>query len=295
MKINCVAIMVSLFVATFSVASIPKVTVSILPIHGLVEGLMKDVGKPELLLPPRVSPHHFNFKPSQANLIAKADLLIWVGPELETILEKPIENLAKKAVVITLVDLEGLTIYSQEHDHTDPHIWLDPDNAIVIVKAIAQQLIEMDPKHQTSYEKNRDQLLADLNTLKETLTVELKDISDQYFIVYHDAYKYFENAFGLQAAIPMTTHEEGGMQAQQRFKIEKMVKQKGITCVFSEPQQGTRTALALAKQLNLKLGELDPLGNGESADDENSYIVMMNNLSGSLLNCLGKGKQNEKS
>lgn len=275
---------------TIVFAAPPQVVVSIKPIHALVESLMEGVGEPLLLLPPNESPHHFNLLPSQAEDMSKADLFIWVGPELEKVLEKPIESLVKKGHTFTLLELTDINLMEYPNNSIDPHIWLDPENAKVIVSHITDKLIQLDPENKAQYGENRDILINDLDAMKETISKDLEEIRKEFFFVYHDAYRYFEDAFQLEKSIPLVTDEGGTIKASRRLELEKLAKEKKIKCIFTEPQHGTRTALALAKQMNLKLGELDPLGVNDPDEEENEYIYMMFKIASALKECLkGQG------
>lgn len=249
---------------------------------------MQDVAQPQLLLSPKESPHHFSLLPLQAEQMSQADLFIWVGPDLEHVLIKPIKSLVKTGEILTLVDLPDLTLIEQPNKVIDPHIWLDPNNIKIITEAIASKLISMDPQNKKKYEKNKERILEEIDELKTKIMEELKPIRGKDFIVYHDAFRYFQNAFHLGNSIPIMTEETGtgGVRPHQLKKIIKLKKEERLKCIFAEPQEGVQTSKTLAKQLNLKLSELDPLGVNDPEEGEQAYLSLMLNISSSLKECL---------
>ena len=196
-----------------------KVVTSIKPLHSLASYLMDGVGKPDLIVDGYASPHGFSMKPSHAKMLQDADLIFWVGEDLENFLEKPLNSIAKKAEKIELMDIKGLNVLSfrernifDEHDdhddhegHTkkkkddhddhddheghghgeyDPHIWLDPINAKVILKEMTEHLIENDSKNASTYKSNLDKALKDIDKLTMDVMTELNQSVAS--IVFHD-------------------------------------------------------------------------------------------------------------
>ena len=167
-----ITIFLLLFTANSSANADIKVVASIKPIHSLASYLMDGVGKPDLIVDGYASPHGFAMKPSHAKMLQNADLIFWVGEDLENFLEKPLKSIAKKAEKIELIEIKGLTklefrernIFEGHDDHGhkedkhddhqghahgehDPHIWLDPMNAKVILNEMVEHLIENDAKN----------------------------------------------------------------------------------------------------------------------------------------------------
>jgi zinc transport system substrate-binding protein len=158
-------------------AEVPRVVVSIKPVHSLVAAVMAGVGEPALLVDGAQSPHTYSLRPSDARGLAEADVVFWIGPPLETFLERPLSTLAEAARVVALVGTPGLTLHGSgdrghpdhghpgDHDHPDPghedpghedpghgghagmdaHVWLDVANARAMVGAIADALAATDP------------------------------------------------------------------------------------------------------------------------------------------------------
>lgn len=290
--------------------NLPQVVVTIKPIHALVMGVMAEVSEPYLLLQGGESPHTYSMKPSQIKQLNEADLIIWVGPELEAFLEKTIVQSSKQNQVLTLL-AEGknpfsantLKLYtiresqewasheheSRDHEHDfsgiDPHIWLDPQNAINIVKMIAVRLGELDAAHAALYQSNASGLIARLKQLDQTLNTQLLPIKAQPFIVFHDAYQYLEKRYSLNAIGAVSVSPEHLLSAKQLHHLHHLIEEKQVRCLFAEPQFPPTLVDTLIAETKIKSSVLDPLGS-ELTGGADNYFMLLNNLAQSLTACL---------
>ncbi len=274
-----------------------KVVASIKPIHSLVSYVMDGVGKPDVIVDGYNSPHGFSLKPSHAKMIEKADLIIWVGEDLETFLEKPLNTIAKKALNIEIMDLNGIkklkfrekNIFEGHDDHGhkekkhddhghghkekkhddhgheghahgehDPHVWLDPMNAKVIVKEIEKQLVKLDPENSSKYKANSQKAQSELDNLTSNIKKDLK--GNLRFVVFHDAYQYFENRFGIKVLGALTVNPDVLPGAEQLSEIREVIEHEKVNCLFSEPQFNPAIIKSISKDTKIKTGILDPLG-----------------------------------
>jgi len=297
-----------------------KVVTSIKPIHSLVSYVMEGVGKPDVIVDGYNSPHNFSLKPSHAKMLENADLVIWVGEDLETFLEKPLGTIAKKANNIEVMDLKGIrkldfrekNIFEEhdkhkehghddhkdehkEHGHNDhkehdahahgehdPHLWLDPMNAKIIVKEITKQLAQLDSKNSSVYESNSKKALADIDKLTKNIKKDLN--KNSRFVVFHDAYQYFENRFGIQVIGSLTVNPDVMPGAGQLSEIREAIEHEKVNCLFSEPQFNPSIIKSIAKDTNVKIGILDPLGS-KLDKGKNLYFDLLNNMASSFKGC----------
>ena len=235
-----------------------KVVTSIKPIHSLASYLMDGVGKPDLIVDGYASPHGFALKPSHAKMLQNADLIFCVGEDLESFLEKPLKSIAKKAEKIELMEIKGLNklefrernIFEghddhghdehkedehKEHGHKedkhddhqghahgehDPHIWLDPMNAKVILSEMAEHLIENDQKNEAKYKENLKKAHKDLDKLTKKVKSELN--KNFKSIVFHDAYQYFEKRFDINILGAFTVNPDVMPGAEQLAEIREI-------------------------------------------------------------------------
>lgn len=281
----------------------PQVVVSIKPIHALVAGVMQGVAEPTLLIKGGGSPHGYVLRPSEARALANADLIVWVGHSLEGFLEKPLENLARKARALELItalkndllpirktgSFDAHNHNSGHHDHADaevnPHLWLSPRVAKKIVAQTASELTNLDPLHKSQYQENATRLAQRLNRLDQQLAEKLAPVKDIPYIVFHDAYQYFEHSYGLNAVGALTIDPERKPGAKRIREIRDKIKNSGAKCLFSEPQFEPRLIATITEGTNTRTGILDPLG-ADLPSGEESYFQLLNNLVDNLINGL---------
>ena len=320
-----------------------KVVTSIKPIHSLASYLMDGIGKPDLIVDGYASPHGFSMKPSHAKMLQNADLIFWVGEDLENFLEKPLESIAKKAEKIELIGIKGLSVLKfrernifDEHDghddhddhdghakkkkdghddhddhdghakkkkdghddhddhdghddheghahgEFDPHIWLDPINAKVILNEMVEHLIENDPKNEAKYKSNLDKALKDIDKLTIDVMTELNNSVSS--IVFHDAYQYFEKRFNVNILGAFTVNTDVMPGAEQLAEIREIIEHDKVSCVFSEPQFNPDIIKAVAKDMNIKTGVVDPLG-ATLNPGKDLYFKLIRNMSSSFKGC----------
>ena len=306
-----------------------KVVTSIKPIHSLASYLMDGIGKPDLIVDGYASPHGFSMKPSHAKMLQNADLIFWVGEDLESFLEKPLSSIAKKAEKIELMEIKGLNVLKfrernifDEHDHDDhgkkeddhddhdhddhgkneehddhddhdgheghahgeydPHIWLDPINAKVILNEMVEHLIENDPKNEAKYKSNLDKALKDIDKLTIDVMTELSNSVSS--IVFHDAYQYFEKRFNVNILGAFTVNTDVMPGAEQLAEIREIIEHDKVACVFSEPQFNPDIIKAVAKDMNIKTGVVDPLG-ATLNQGKDLYFDLIRNMSSSFKGC----------
>jgi zinc transport system substrate-binding protein len=295
-------------------AQSPRVVVSIAPVHALVAGVMEGVGKPELLVPGGASPHVYSLKPSQARALSKARMVIRVSSQLETFLERAIGTLAVKATVVTLTRVKGMTLYEprhgglweqhnengdgaknhedhaheqHEHEGRDPHIWLDPNNAKRIVDAVAMTLQKTYPEHAEIFTANAEKIATKLDELDHDLSVATKPLRGKPYIVFHDAYRYFEERYKLTPAGAITISPDRPAGARRLSEIHARIKSQAVTCVFVEPQFQPKLVQTLISGTGVRTGTLDTIGAGLKPAPE-LYFKLMNNLASSMAACLNE-------
>jgi zinc transport system substrate-binding protein len=171
------------------------------------------------------------------------------------------------------------------HDGIDPHIWLDPVNAIAMVREIARVLSTDDPANAERYAANAAATIADLEKLVDEVSTQLAPLHDTKYVVFHDAYRYFEERFGLHAAGSITISPEITPGAERIHEIRDRVKQLGATCVFAEPQFEPRLISVVLEDSDAKAGTIDPLG-ADLADGPGLYFNLIRNMASSMRDCL---------
>ncbi|OHV76663.1 zinc ABC transporter substrate-binding protein ZnuA [Rhizobium sp. LCM 4573] len=316
------------FLAANAAAAAPDVVVSIKPIHSLVASIMQGVGEPKLIVDGAASPHTFTLKPSNARDLEKAGVIFWVGPGMEAFLEKPLEALGSKATVVELEDAPGLEKLpfreggafeahdhgdghghehgEHEHEHAedegheghgheghdhgafDTHLWLDPMNAKAIAAEIEKTLVSADPENAATYQANAAALLQKIDALDTELKATVEPVKDKPFIVFHDAYQYFEHRYGVTVAGSITVSPETMPGADRISQIHKKVTELGATCVFAEPQFEPKLVAVVTEGTPAKSGTLDPEAATLTAGPD-LYFDLMRGIATSMKTCLSQG------
>lgn len=276
-----------------------KVIASIMPVHGIVSVVMGDLGQPELLLSGQLSEHAASFTPSQIVSLGKADLVFMVGGGLERKLGqlsgseavngKVFVELAMAPGIKTHAIREGGGWEKEDHEDeglpVDSHVWLNPDNAGAMADAAAAALSETDPANAAIYAANATVFAASLDALSGEIEAKLADVKDKPYIVFHDAYQYFEKRFGLNAVGSIADFSAAAPSAQRLREIRGKIKETGAVCAFREPQFDAKFVATTIEGSTARSGILDPLG----ADLElgpGAYPQLLRNLAQSLVSCL---------
>lgn len=298
----------------------PDIVVSIKPIHSLVSSIMQGIGEPALIVEGAASPHTFTMKPSSARAVQGADIVFWMGPGMEAFLEKPLEALASDATVVRLDDIDGLEklpfreggafeahdhgddhTHAHSHDHGDhahendehdhhhgefdTHLWLDPANAKAMAAAIEKSLAAADPDNASTYAANLDALNGKIDTLDKEIAETIAPVKDRPFIVFHDAYQYFERHYGVRVVGSITVSPEVMPGAERVTEIHDKVKELGATCVFAEPQFEPKLIRVVTEGTHAKSGTLDPEG-ASLTEGPDLYFDLMRSIGSNLRECL---------
>jgi zinc transport system substrate-binding protein len=281
-----------------------NIVVTIKPLYSLVAHLTEGITQPVLLLKNLSNPHHYNVRPSERRLLAKANIIIWLGPELEPQLNKMIQqhdnDTADQPMVISAKQAKNLTLlnrrsrHSHEENHfesagnkhlttLDPHIWLSAHNAEQISQYISERLIAQDPKNTRRYQSNLRLLLNKIEQTKKAVKTTIND-NKQPFIALHDAFQYFEHEYGLNYIDSISNDLETGTSLKHMQQIKDQINKKQILCLVYQPPRSSIID-TITKQTTIKATELDPLGRHIS-NDMNAWFEIMQNMSINFSSCL---------
>ncbi|QNH80319.1 zinc ABC transporter substrate-binding protein [Pseudomonas protegens] len=297
-----------LFVAfTFSLFAIGsaqaevRVLTSIKPLQLIAAAVQDGVAVPEVLLPPGASPHNYALRPSDVRKVQSVDLLYWIGPDMEGFLPRVLKGRSLPSVAVQ--DLPGMKLRhfaedshsngedADEHDHDhrpgtlDAHLWLSPVNARVIAARMTADLSAADPGNAARYQSNLKAFNERLDALDARLKTRLAGIAGKPYFVFHEAFDYFEDAYGLKHTGVFSVAAEVQPGAQHVAAMRARLQQVGKTCVFSEPPLRPRLAETLVAGLPVKLAELDALG-GYTPATAQGYEQVLEKLGNDLAGCL---------
>src|SRR6056297_3624267 len=307
-----------------AMAEVPRVATDIAPVHSLVSQVMGDLGTPDLIVTPGASPHEYSLRPSNAAALESADLVFWVGEALTPWLADAATTLAGNADVTELIELGGvLRLETREdavfephrheddddHDHAedhghdhgddhasaeshghehggvDSHAWLAPANAAVWLEAVAETLAGADPANAATYRSNAAEANERLAALTEEIDAILAPVRGQSFIVFHDAYQYFETAFDIPAAGAISLSDASDPSPARVAEIQMRIADEGIVCVLSEPQFSPGLVATVMDGAEAQTAVLDPLGT-DLEPGPDLYPQLLRNLATALASCV---------
>ena len=296
------------------------VTTDIPITHSLVTRVMAGVGMPDLIVDRGASPHEYSLRPSNAASLEASDLVFWISNTLTPWLDGPLDTLANDAKVIELMDAKGVTVlafregatfetHSHEHGHdederdehkhdedghdedehatvnVDPHGWLDPYNGKIWLDVIATALSKIDPTNSDIYFANATQGKADIDAAISEIDTTLAEFRGTDFIVYHDAYQYFEKRFDVLAAGSISLGDVSDPSPARIVEIREKVEKLGITCVFSEPQFNPELVRTVADGTSVTTREIDPLGTTFTLGPD-FYLDVLRSIAQTMASCM---------
>ncbi|MGF6694257.1 zinc ABC transporter substrate-binding protein ZnuA [Pseudomonas sp. D(2018)] len=292
-----------------------RVLTSIKPLQLIAAAVQDGVGTPEVLLPPGASPHHFTLRPSDIRRVREADLLYWIGPDLESFLPRVLEGRSDPSLAVQNIDGLHLRHFGEEHRHEDghaeeheddestdgeaegehddlhrpgaldAHLWLDPGNARLIAARMASDLAAADPENAARYQANHKAFDQRLSAVDAKLKARLKPLSGKPFFVFHEAFDYFEEAYGLKHAGVFAVSADVQPGARKVANMRERLESAGPSCVFSEPPMQPRLAQTLSEGLPVRMALLDALGFDLKVEAD-GYERLLMSLGNDLANCL---------
>lgn len=266
----------------------PLVLSSIKPLTLIAQEIVGNCATVDTLLPDSASPHNYPLRVSDHIRLQKADIVLWVGPELESFLQKPIASLPPTRRV-TAYELSGLywppeeihTENDEHHHERDPHLWLDPRNAVIIAQVLSEKLTKIDAANKQTYVTNLQNFIVKMKSLDIALTAQLKPFARRGFAVYHEGYRHFVSHYHLYQLNYVTFTPEQKPGAKHLHQLKKILNKEGH-CLFLEPYYDQQSMRDLAEELNLQLGTLDALG----SQNVTTYQQLLERMAEAFSHCL---------
>jgi len=291
-------------------ATVPKVVTDIPITHSLLTQVMAGIGIPDLIVDRGASPHEYSLRPSNAASLEAADLVFWISNGLTPWLDDALNTLARNAKVIELMDAKGATVlpfregatfetHSHRHKHdedghdedehatvnVDPHGWLDPYNGKIWLDVIATELSKIDPDNADIYFGNVTQGKTDIDAVISEIEATLAPFRGTDFIVYHDAYQYFEKRFDVLAAGSISLGDVSDPSPARIAEIHQTIEEMDMTCVFSEPQFNPELVATVVDGTKARARVIDPLGTRLTLGAD-FYLNLLRNIAQTMASCL---------
>lgn len=310
---------VATLLGSSAIADVPNVSVDIAPLHSLVASVMNGVGVPSLIIPPGSSPHDHQLRPSEAKAMQDANIVFWMGEELTPWMENAVKTLSRNASVTTFLENDKTSLLEfregalfEAHDHEDeqhddqhddehdehddeeheeqghgshdPHAWLSPNNAKAWLDVVAAQLSSYDPENAGVYFTNAASAKSEIEMMIAEINLALVPIRGGKFIVFHDAYQYFENDFDFQASGAISIGDASDPSPARIAKIQKRIRDEEINCVLAEPQFKANLVQTVMEGSQANTNVIDPLGAGLKPGIL-LYNKLIKNMAQSLADC----------
>lgn len=280
------------------------VVTTIKPLHSLVSGVIGDTGKNDLLIMGNSSPHGFHLKPSQMKLLSEAKIVFFIGDNFEVFLKNAFNAIPSRVIKSPVAEKARLRILPfregglweedqhDGHDHSahegvnsgDMHVWLNPLNAVKMIKAITRELSNIYPKNRNIYKANARDYIEKIMLLDTDISESLTNFRDRPFIVFHDGYQYFEKKYNLNG-IGSIMFDPTEFSSPKRLKeIQNKLKETSAACIFYEPQFSDRLVKTVIEGTSTKTALIDPLG-ASLKDGQDLYFKLLQNMSDSFKKC----------
>ena len=298
----------------------PHVLVSIKPLQLIAAAITDNITTPELLLPPGSSPHSYSLRPSDVRKLAAADLVFWIGPDMESFLPKVLKRHVDEGKAIALMNSQGIKLselltteggeehnhdhnhghnhnhghdrgHAHEHGTHDPHIWLDPNNVIVMAQVMMQKLSSLDSSNRDKYESNYKKFVTQMKVTDRDNKELLRGVGEQGFFVFHDAWGYLTRHYNLSVADVFTISPTQAPGARHMASLRRQLKEQSHqSCVFREPQFQPGYLDVLIDDLQIKVDVLDPLS-ADIAVTPDGYSRYLNGIASTIHRCLSSAKK----
>ncbi|BBL30396.1 zinc ABC transporter substrate-binding protein ZnuA [Pantoea ananatis] len=296
------------FATSVALPAHADIVASIKPVGFIASAIADGVTPVEVLLPDGASEHDYALRPSDVKRLQNADLVVWVGPEMEAFMTKSAASLPEKKnlEIVQISGVKPLLLRGGEdddhHDHDDAehdhdeahhhhhgefnmHLWMSPEIAKKTAVAIHGKLLELMPQDKAKLDANLQHFEAELADTDKRIISQLAPVKDKGYFVFHDAYTYFEKHYGLSPTGHFTVNPEIQPGAQRLHQIRTQLVEKKAVCVFAEPQFRPAVIDAVARGTQVRKGTLDPLGTDISLGKD-SYVKFLSQLSSQYETCL---------
>lgn len=292
-----------------------NVVTSIKPLAFIASSIADGVTETEIVVPPGASPHDYSLKPGDVQKVKSAELLLWIGEDIDGFLEKTVDSVESKKV-ITIAEFAEIKPFlgkaehhhhhddhdhghkhdhdhkhAHEHEHNELsinwHLWYSPEISKVVAQKLADRLSEQYPDKKELIAQNLANFDRTLTVQSDKIKNQLAKFSNKGFYVFHDAYGYFNDAYGLKQTGYFTINPLVAPGAKTLATIKEEIAEHKVSCLFAEPQFTPKVIETLSKGTGVHVGRLDPMGD-KVALGKNAYADFLQFTADSYAECLSK-------
>ena len=299
---------------TFAGAANAEILASVRPLGFIASSIADGVTQTQILVPPSASPHDYNLKLSDIQKVKSADLVLWIGEDVDSFLTKSVSQLEGKNVltISELNELAPLLSKAAHHHHDESehhhhhehgidahghhheeqndleinwHVWYSPEISRIVAQKVADKLIVQFPNKQERIVRNLAEFNRTLSLQSDKIKAQLAPFNDKGFFVFHDAYGYFNDAYGLNQTGYFTINPLVAPGAKTLAHIKEEITEHRVRCLFTEPQFTPKVVESLSKNADVNVGRLDPMGEAVELGP-NSYANFLQFTADSYAECL---------
>ena len=260
-----------------------NITTSIRPLQLLAQAIIEDRGTVRTLIDAQDSAHDFTLTPSDRLNFETADLLLWISPAFEVQLADLFESKGKP--VITAANLTGVSVISLSANELDPHLWLSSSNALAIAAGLTQELQQLDLENHADYQKAYTRFESNLNSTRTAIEDLLSDLVTLDYLVFHNAYQYFENEFGLRGGLALVQNAEVQPSMRELLIFRNRVEQFSPSCILLEPDSDLQLVATALQGQSASRVTVDLMGN-EIEDGVSAFSELLLGVAESFRRCL---------
>lgn len=259
----------------------PLIITSINPLYQILLAITQDKSNSVLIMNPNLSEHNYQLKKSDVEAFSKADLIFYIDDELEKNFPKLIKNFAaeKKSYEISEIHEVNLLQRRDNSKKLDIHLWMNPKNAVLIAKLMAQKICEIDQKNCEIYQKNYRRFAREVAKEEQKIFWQLSQIKDADYIFYHDGYQYFEHHFGLQP-LAIIARDDRELSVKEARDLDLLMKSKKVKCIFGDMHDEKNSAQNLAQNYGVKFIALNLVG-----EKNDSYVSLLDKVGSAVMQC----------
>ena len=270
-----------------------SVVTTVKPLQFIATAIVGERGQVQALIDSNDSAHHFSLTPADRLAINRADILLWIDPSFEIYLADLFASQAQRRSVITTATLADMSLQHFAGGQLDPHLWLDPANALIIATALSQRLQQLDPAGAADYRQALtafgQALAAEQTSIQQAFAGHSPDDeagTESSYFVYHDAYRYFERVAGIGNAGAFVTDPEQEPSMSELLRLRKAVTAAAPICVLLEPDSSLPLVGSIVQDSPARRIEIDVLGNA-IAPAPDSYQQLLGAVRAGFQACLG--------
>ncbi len=275
--------MLSIFIVLQSKQSQAKPTIvaSINPLQNIILAITKDKSNNVLLIDSQKSEHDYSLKKSDIAALTKADLIFYISADLENKIDAAIKSNHNEAQAFEVVKIANLKLLASRANakKIDPHIWMNPKNAVTIAEFIAKKVAQIDPQNAAQYRQNLASFKKEVQLAEKSIGLELKKINAAQYIFFHDGYQYFEDYFSVRPAKIIVSGHDSELAISDAKQIDTLVRSGVVKCIIGEKWDEKNTAQKIAKNYKINFSNFDV------SEVQGGYVKMLEDIVRVMVQC----------